>query len=223
MISLVQDAAKKIIDMVVKPGKWTLDDANGVQGSSTVNPPRVAYESTILKHHIKPRDAVSFSLNATFQYQINFRLDGRLKYDQLPIRKLTDMMSYLSFIFSTHPTLLEKTVSQLDTLDDWQFTHVDPCLFDTSESAYEVTDLTVNSFIPVIEQSNNDWVMVLVLSFDVTLDCLKSAYRKYFEDTLGTDLIPGLSGGKIGNIDKLTLTTNRKNPPIKEVGRRVIQ
>lgn len=219
MINLVQNAARKVIDLVVQPGKWTLDNAQGVEN---ITAPRVGYESTILKHTLKSLDAVNVQVNAAFQYQINFRLDSRLKYDELPTKDLTDYLSYLSFVFSAHPGLLEKTPDELEDLGGWAFSHVDPCLYESNSSPYQITSVYVNSFIPVIEQGNNDWLMVLVLSFDVTLECKKSAYRKYFEDQTNINT-PGLSGGLIGNINQLTIHGYTKNPPIKSAGSKVVQ
>lgn len=220
MISLVQDSVKAIINTIIKPGKWTVEDANGINNSATI--PRVAFESTVLKHTIKNKDVINMQVNSAFQYQVNFRLDSRLKYEQLPVRQLTNLMSYLSFIFSTHPGLLEKTPAELEDYEAYEFIHVDPCLNDSSVSRYSISNLLVNSFIPVIEQSNNDWLMVLVFSFDLTMECKKSDYRQFFEEVLGGDLIPGYSGGKINHIDKLTISTHTKSP-IKQAGIRVIE
>lgn len=220
MINLIQNAARKIIDIVIQPSKWSLDNANGVENSTVI--PRVAFESTILKHNIRSIDPVHMRVSAAFQYQINFRLDGKLKYDELPTKDLTDLMSYLTFVFSTHPGLLEKSVEEIDGMDAWEFSHVDPCLFESDSARYQITSVLVNSFIPVIEQSNNDWLMVLVFSFDVQMECKKSAYRKYFEDETNINH-PGLNGGLIGNINSLEINTNRKNPPIKLAGSRVIE
>ncbi len=220
MINLVQDAARKVIDIVIQPSKWTLDNTNGVDGATNI--PRVCFESTILKHNIRSIDPVNMRVSAAFQYQINFRLPNHLKYDELPTKDLTDLLSYLSFVFSTHPGLLEKTVAEIDGMNTWDFSHLDPCLFESDNSRYQITSVSLNSFIPVIEQSNNDWLMILVFSFDVAFECKKSAYRKYFEDETNINH-PGLSGGLIGNINKLQINTYTKNPPIRKTGEKVIE
>lgn len=209
MISLVLDAAKKIIDSVLTPSVWTVDNAQGVNSAQY---PRVAFESTILKHKIKDLGAINLQINSTFQYQVNFRFDGKLRYDELPIRELTNIMSYVAFIFSAHGSLLEKSVTDLDGYNTWAYTKVDPCLYESDSSIYTVRQVDLNSFIPILEQSNNDWLVILVFSFDVTLETSKASYRKFFEDYLTDQIIsnPGLIGGKIGEINQVTLSVRDK-------------
>ncbi len=209
MITLLMDAAKTIINSVIKPTIWTVDNAQGHVG---LNYPRVAFESTILKHSIKTLDPVDIKVSGAFQYQVNFRFDGRLKYEDLPRRELTNILSYLTFIFSSHPSLLEKSVEDLDAYSIWQYQKVDPCLYDLTNSRYSVDTLNLNTFIPIIEQSNNDWLMVMVLSFDVDFIAKKSEYRRFFSEVL-TDQIdanPGLTGGLIGEINSLEIGVRDK-------------
>lgn len=210
MINALLDTAKQIIHNVIQPNKWSLDDAVGKHGSA--NYPRVAFESTILKHQIKPRDPIMLTTMAAFQYQVNFRFPGSLNYEQLPKKELNDILSYLTFIFSAHPTLLSKSPAEINSLGLWQYSHVDPCLYDNTEADIEIQRLSLNSFIPIIEQGNHDWLMVLVLSFEVEFDAKKSAYRKYFADNL-TDQIaenPAYSGGLIGEINRVDIGIHKK-------------
>lgn len=205
MISLLLNSTRKVIDSVIKPSTWTVDNANGIAGQ--VNYPRVAFESTILKHQMRSIDPVNLSVMCSFQYQVNFRFASTLKYDQLPLRELTDILSYLSFIFSIHPTILEKTADEIDALSVWQYPSVDPCLYDRSQSRYTIQKSAVNGFVPVIELTNTDWVIVLVMSFEIELEASKSEYRKYFAENLTTqiDSNPALIGGTVGEIDRVKL------------------
>ena len=211
MLSLIQTTLKHLYNLVVQPDYWTVDDPTAVKGigniprGQTGRWARNMVEVPVLSQRIE-KDSQPGILNSRYvmQYRAVFRFPGSLKYDQLPMRQLTDIAEYLTFLIQTHPDLLTKDPTVINSYNNSIATtpHVDPCLF--SNPPHPIRDeltvhkVSVNSFIPIAEISNSDWLVTIVWSIEMVVQGSALAYRRYFEDVFEGGQInqqPGLTGG----------------------------
>jgi hypothetical protein len=213
MLSLVQTTLKHLYSIVIQPDQWSVDDPNAIRGIGNVAKnqtgrwARNMIEVPVLSQKIE-KDSQPGLLNSRYvlQYRSVFRFPGSLKYDQLPMRQLTDIAEYLTFLIQTHPDLLTKSPNSIDGYNNTMVNtpHVDPCLhapnLDPIRDQLMVHKLSVNSFIPIAELSSSDWLVTIVWSIELTIQGTVTAYRQYFEEVFDgsqIDLQPGLTGGLI--------------------------
>lgn len=220
MLSMIQTSLKHLFNLVVNPSEWTLDDPIAIKGSGNLAKgqtgkwARVMVEVPVLSQKIQ-KDTQPGLLNTSYviQYRAVFRFPNNLKYHELPLRSLTDITEYMTFLIQSHPDLLLKHPTNIDAYLEFNETtpHVDPCIFNPQPVEQPVRDeltvqkLSVNSFIPVVEMDGGkDWLCTLVWSIEVTIGGSILAYRRYFEEvfsgTIGGNQItprPGLTGGLV--------------------------
>jgi hypothetical protein len=154
-------------------------------------------------------DPRQIEVDYVFQYRATFRFSGSLTYDQLPIRKLSDILEYVNFLISTHPGLLSSSPARINEMMGWQYPRVDPCLYLDGVSTDPQSKLTIrvvscNGFMPVVEQESTDWLVVLVWSIECSVSGDVTDFRRYFQGALGGDNqinpVDPLLGG---NLDRL--------------------
>ena len=109
-------------------------------------------------------------------------------------------MLYLNFILVTHPGLLEGDVTDIDDMVAWTVNGVDPCLFEPQNKRINVTEVEVNSFIPIVEKSSTDWIIMINWSLNVSLKSSVYQMRNYFMTELPS-ISPNLIGGSVGSIE----------------------
>jgi len=218
MLSMIQTSLKHLFNLVIDPDEWTLDDPVAIKGSGNLAKgqtgkwARVMVEVPVLSQKIQ-KDTQPGILNTSYviQYRAVFRFPNNLQYHELPLRSLSDITEYMTFLIQSHPDLLLKHPTNIDAYLDFSYVtpHVDPCVFNPQPVEQPVRDelsvqkLSINSFIPVVEMDGGkDWLCTLVWSVEVTVHGSVLAYRKYFEEvfsgTIGGNQItprPGLTGG----------------------------
>lgn len=218
MLSLLQTSLRHLYNLVIEPDEWTLDDPTAMKGAGNLLVPtqtdrwaRVMIEVPVLSQKIK-RDSQPGLLNTSYviQYRSIFRFPNNLRYHDLPMRSLTDIAEYMTFLIQTHPDLLLMHPTAIDGYLSFSTNtpHVDPCIAAPKieqpvRDELTVQQLSVNSFIPVVEMDGGkDWVCTLVWSIEVTVNGTINAYRRYFEDVFGSTIggnqiqpRPGLTGG----------------------------
>lgn len=202
MLSPIQSSLKKIFSTVIQPDAWTLDEPNPVKGRGGLGQPgkwgctmqEIPVLSQKIKRHSQPGELVTEYI---LQYRAVFRFPGNLNYHDLPMRPLADITEYLTFLIQTHPDLLLMTPAQIDGITSLPPQKTDPCLYQPPSSDIQkdlsVGKLMVNSFIPVVElDGSKDWLVTLVWSIEVSVEGSILAYRRYFEQVLG-------SGSQLGS------------------------
>jgi hypothetical protein len=226
MLSMIQTSLKHLFNLVINPDEWTLDDPIAIKGSGnlangqTGRWARVMVEIPVLSQKIQ-KDTQPGLLNTSYviQYRAVFRFPNNLRYHELPMRALTDITEYMTFLIQTHPDLLLKHPDNINAYLAFneEHPHVDPCAFNPQPIEQPVRDelsvqkLMVNSFIPVVEMDGGkDWICTLVWSVEVSIHGTVNAYRQYFEEVFGGTVgggqitpRPGLTGGLL-NKDPIT-------------------
>ena len=170
-------------------------------------------EVPVLSQKIE-KDTQPGILNSKYiiQYRCTYRFPNTLKFDQLPMRSITDIAEYITFLIESHPDLLTKHPSAIDAYNTFNQVnpHVDPCLFDQAQTQpirdeLRVSKLMVNSFIPIAEMNGGkDWLVTIVWSIELMIQGSSLAYRKYFENVFSSTIggnqintLPGLTGGRL--------------------------
>jgi hypothetical protein len=211
MLSLIQNALRFVYQVTLQPDVWTVEEPSGVRGtgqpSQTGKWARVMVEVPVLQSKMAKIDSHTIQAEATLQYRAVFRFPGNLRYDQLPMSRLTDISQYISFVLQSHPSLLSSSPQQVQQLLNWQYPHVDKCLYPTDQPTTDaekaLADLTinrveVNSFIPIVELEGSDWLVIMVWSIQLRYEVGMNTIRQYWIDSLDVNQVfanPNLTGG----------------------------
>jgi hypothetical protein len=213
MISLIQASLRYLFTATLNPQRWTIEEPQGVKGigqpTQSGRWSRVMVEVPLLQSKMMKIDSQTCQSQSTLQYRCVLRFPGNLTYDQLPMKKLVDMGQYLTFVMQSHPSLLSSSPEQINRLLNWEYPHVDRCLYpdDTPISDIEkaLADLTVNKievnhFIPIMEMDGTDWLVIMVWSIQVQYEVGMTTIRQYWIDALDPNQItanPTLTGGEL--------------------------